>query len=188
MPARLHQSIKPPTRFAAGLEPSAFFTPVIDGRVGDYFEWLAAGRIELTAGGAMYASRETLQEIYYGYDAENLYFRLDQPNLLQTLCGKHGTFEIHLSGRQLHRLSYKFSDQSLTITAENNKVAQGSGACLQVIELAVPLAVLDWHPGELLHFSCHALQGRQENGRWPVEGSASFCYRGCALDEENWSV
>ena len=52
----------------------------------------------------------------------------------------------------------------------------------------IPLEALQLQPGEALSLSCHAFQGRRENGRWPTEGSAGFCYRGCALDENNWSV
>ena len=188
VPARLHQWIKPPIKVSEGLEPSACFTPVIDGLVGDYFEWLAAGKVELAAGGAMYASRDNLQEMLFGYDADNLYFRLDQPGLLQTLCGESGSFEIRLSGRQLFKLSFNFGNQSLTVLADNKKIAKGKGACRQVMELSAPLAALKLHPGELLNLSCHTLQGRQENGRWPSEGSARICYRGSALDDDNWSV
>jgi len=188
VPARLHQWIKPPVRIVEGLEPTACFTPVIDGQVGDYFEWLAAGRIELAAGGAMYASRESLRELFYGYDVENLYFRLDQPDLLQTLCSKNGIFEIRLVGKQLFQLNFSFNDHSLTLMSDHKKIAKGKAACKQVIELAAPLSALKLQPGDCLSLSCHALQGGQENGRWPTEGSASFYFRGCALNDDNWSV
>lgn len=188
VPARLHQWIKPPTGTVAGLEPGACFTPTIDGRIGDYFEWLAAGHIELAAGGAMYASREQLQQISYGYDANQLFFRLDQPELLKALCGAEGCLEIRLSAHQLFRLRFRFKEQTLELFAGNKPLAIGQGACQQVLELGVPLAPLELQPGDLINLSCHALQGEREFGRWPTEGSASFCYRGCALDDDNWSV
>lgn len=188
VPARLHQWIKPPTVKAEGLEPSARFTPQIDGRIGDYFEWLAAGRIELATGGAMYASRENLEALFYGYDLEQIYFRLDQPGLLHRLCGKDGCFEIRLSGQLQYRLRYRCSDQSLTLFTDNRQVGSGRAACDRVLELAVPLAPLKLASGEKLNLSCHALDGKRENGRWPPEGSASLYYRGCDLDTENWSV
>ncbi len=188
VPARLHQWIKPPTTTVEGIEPSACFTPDIDGRIGDYFEWLAAGRIDLSAGGAMYASRESLQAVHYGYDQQQLYFRFDQAELLRHLCGGNGCFELRISGQQLFHLRYSFSAQSLAISAAGKKLGSGTAVSQQVLELAVPLEVLQLQPGEKLSLSCHALQDERENGRWPTEGSASFCYRGCALDEENWSV
>ncbi|MCF6180225.1 MAG: hypothetical protein L3J63_12685, partial [Geopsychrobacter sp.] len=188
VPARLHQSIKPPTSIIEGNEPSACFTPQVDGRIGDYFEWLAAGHIDISAGGAMYASRESLQEIYFGYDQQHLYFRFDQPELLRRLCGPKGTFELRISGQQLSRICFRFADQSLSITAEGRPVASGTAACQQVLEIAVPLSAIQLQPGDTPGLSCHAIQGERENGRWPTEGSASFCYRGAVLDADNWSV
>ncbi len=188
VPARLHQWIKPPTTSIEGVEPSACFTPQIDGRVGDYFEWLAAGRIDLAAGGAMYASRDSLQELHYGYDQQHLYFRLDQAELLRHLCGAEGSFEIRLTALQQYRIDFSFATQSLTISSEKKKLGVGAAACQQVLEIAVPLAALQLQAGDQLSLSCHALQGERENGRWPTEGSATFCYQGCGLDEENWSV
>ncbi|WP_303720629.1 glycoside hydrolase family 57 protein [Malonomonas rubra] len=188
VPARLHQWIKTPTTIIEGLEPSACFTPQIDGRIGDYFEWLAAGRINLAAGGAMYASRESLQEIIYGYDQEHLYFRLDQTELLHHLCGDDGYFELRISGQQMRHICYHFKEQALTITEADRILGTGKAACLQILELAVPLRLLKLQSGETLSLSCHAVQGERENGRWPTEGSASFCYYGSLLDEENWSV
>ncbi|NOY13537.1 MAG: glycoside hydrolase [Deltaproteobacteria bacterium] len=188
VPARLQQWIKPPATTIEGVEPSACFTPQLDGRVSDYFEWLAAGRIDLAAGGAMYASRESLQELLYGYDQQQLYFRLDQADLLQQLCGKNGRFELRIAGRRLFHLSFNLSDQSLVLLADGQQLATGTAACQQILEMAIPLEALQLQPGESLSLSCHAFQGGRENGRWPTEGSAGFCYRGCALDEDNWSV
>ena len=188
VPARLHQWIKPPISTTEGVEPSACFTPEIDGRIGDYFEWLAAGQIDLAAGGAMYASRESLQEIKYGYDLKQLYFRIDQPELLHHLCGDQGCFELRLSGRNLYHINFSFSDQSLQIIAEGKTIGTGSAACQQVLEIAIPIKHLQLENGDHLSLSCHALLDGRENGRWPTEGSASFNYRGSSLDEENWSV
>jgi len=188
VPARLHQSIKPPSKTIEGVEPSACFTPQVDGRIGDYFEWLAAGRINLAAGGAMYASRESLQEIFYGYDQENLYFRLDQADLLQHLCGKDGRFEVRIAAQKLFHVSFSFADQAVSITAAGNKLARGKAAHQEILEISVPLTTLQLQPGEKLSLSCHALQGDRENGRWPTEGSAHFYYLGSRLDEENWSA
>ncbi len=188
VPARLHQWIKPPTVANVGTEPSACFSPQIDGRVGDYFEWLAAGRIELASGGAMHSSRENLQELLYGYDDEFLYLRLEQPELLQRLCGRNGYFEIRLMNHQLFHVRYFYTDKTLLILSEKQTIGQGLAAAEQVMELAIPLDKLHLHPGDKLTLSCHAFQDEKENGRWPSEGNVNLIFRGSILDEENWSV
>ncbi|MDA3902429.1 MAG: glycoside hydrolase family 57 protein [Desulfuromusa sp.] len=188
VPARLHQAIKPIRKEVVGLEPTACFTPQIDGRIGNYFEWLAAGRIDLSVGGAMYAGGETLEELYYGYDQEQLYFRFDQPELLRRLCGNGGYFEIRLIVKKLFQLHYSFAEEALQILFDGKQIAAGIGACGQILELAVPLTALQLQVGDIVNLSCHALQNGRENGRWPTEGNVSFRFHGSVLDEDNWIV
>jgi len=187
-PAHLHRAIKPASIKVAGFEPTACFSPNIDGFVGDYFEWLAAGCIELSVGGAMYASRESLKKLHFGYDSENLYFRVDQAEMIGRLGGQQGVFEIRLTAKKLFHVRCNLSNKMLEIYHAGEIVASGSAASDQVLEMAVPLKTLQLHPGDMVGLSCHVYKDKRENGRWPTEGSASFCYRGAVLEEENWLV
>lgn len=189
VPALLQQRIKPAARImASGYEPSACFTPQIDGRIGDYFEWLATGYIDLAVGGAMYSGREGLEQLYYGYDSENLYFRIDQADLLRRQCGRDGYFELRLTADAVFHVCYSFTDAALKILVDGQLMSGGQGACDKVLELAVPVELLQLEEGKSVRLSCHAFRQQRENGRWPSEGYAMLCYRGIALDEENWSV
>ncbi len=189
VPAAVQQRIKPGVRrVISGYEPSACFTPHIDGRVGDYFEWLATGCIDLAVGGAMYSGREGLQHLYYGYDSDNLYFRIDQPDLLRRLCGKDGYFELRLNGSGVFHVCFNFTANKVKILVDGKQVPGGEGACDKILELAVPIDLLQLEQGKSIRVSCHAIRQQRENGRWPTEGYAILCYRGSALDEENWSV
>ena len=174
---------------ATGFEPTACFTPKIDGRVGDYFEWLAAGRIDLATGGAMYSSRANLESLYFGYDDDHLYFRINEPDLLKRLCRDNGFFrDTHFLQNSCIICAISFADNSLTILSDSEVVGSGEAASGQVLELAAPLAVLQIKVGESINLTCHAVRDGRENGRWPAEGHAGLCYRGRTLDENNWSV
>lgn len=188
VPEPLQKAIKPISRKGHGFEPTARFTPRIDGRVGDYFEWLATGYIELSVGGAMYASRSGLKGLYYGYDDGHLYFRIDQVDLLGQLGGHDGSFELRLTAKESFRVRYRLGSDKLLLSAAEEMLAEGAAAFDQVLELAVPLSPLGLHPGDIVQISCHIFRGKRENGRWPTEGNTSFCYRGAVLDEENWLV
>lgn len=189
VPVRLQQKIKPTERSAiSGYEPTACFTPHIDGRIGDYFEWLATGRIDLAVGGAMYSGREGLNHLYYGYDSEKLYFRLDQLDLLKRLCGRDGYFELRIVTSVVFHLCYSFADHGVKLLVDGKLLPGGQGACDKILELAVPVALLHLEEGKSVRVSCHVFRQQRENGRWPSEGYAVLCYRGTALDEENWSV
>jgi hypothetical protein len=57
--------------------PIGFVHPVIDGEPTTFYEWHAAGRCELGTGGAMHRRDGPVRELYYGFDLERLYLRLD---------------------------------------------------------------------------------------------------------------
>ncbi|MGD9580093.1 MAG: glycoside hydrolase [Vampirovibrionia bacterium] len=56
--------------------PSSEFTPEIDGSSDKQDEWRQAGCIEMSPG-AMYQSDKIIRRIWFGYDKENIYIRLD---------------------------------------------------------------------------------------------------------------
>jgi alpha-amylase/alpha-mannosidase (GH57 family) len=65
---------------AAIQPPSGFITPVIDGEVTDYFEWVGAGSVGIiSAAGSMHevASRGGIATIEFGFDLQNLFVRID---------------------------------------------------------------------------------------------------------------
>jgi len=68
-----HQKIIKSTR-----DPIYLISPKIDGETTDYYEWISAGAYDVDMDkGAMHQINSILQTIYYGFDFENLYFRLD---------------------------------------------------------------------------------------------------------------
>lgn len=59
--------------------PTGYLSVILDGRVSNYYEWLAAGRYEVThAASAMHRSRTMLDAFKFGTDRSgNFFFRLD---------------------------------------------------------------------------------------------------------------
>lgn len=56
----------------------ALVTPVLDGRRTHFYEWAGAGSFNcVAAGGAMHRAEQYLKEIFFAYDHDNLYIRLD---------------------------------------------------------------------------------------------------------------
>ncbi len=59
-------------------DPSGPISPVIDGLVSSYFEWMGAGIYRVDArSGSMHGKRFLVRELHYGADAGKLYFRTD---------------------------------------------------------------------------------------------------------------
>ncbi|MBC7259522.1 MAG: glycoside hydrolase [Chloroflexi bacterium] len=61
---------QPPTKAVEGL-----FTPLVDGKAGKE-EWATAGYYAVVAG-AMARANDVITDLYYGFDAKNIYIRLD---------------------------------------------------------------------------------------------------------------
>src|SRR5207247_1263689 len=60
------------------VEPIGFVHPVVDGRRTHFYEWHAAGRMSLGAGGmAMHRGVGIGRELRYGFDEECFYLRVD---------------------------------------------------------------------------------------------------------------
>ena len=74
--------------------PSAAFTPTIDGQVAPG-EWDAAGRFTIS-GGVAQSGNDVAGGLLYGFDAKNLYVRIDARNAWRDL-GPDGTIGVYLS-------------------------------------------------------------------------------------------
>lgn len=60
------------------IEPKGFIYPKIDGVVTGYFEWLEAGRYNLQRiGGSMHKSEGLFSYLYYGFNRQSLFLRID---------------------------------------------------------------------------------------------------------------
>jgi alpha-amylase/alpha-mannosidase (GH57 family) len=78
VPDELASPIKRPRRDGRNIAPSAFISPVIDGRETTYFEWLGAGvYIPETTSAAIHESKQYVKELSYGYGDRQLYLKLD---------------------------------------------------------------------------------------------------------------
>jgi len=63
------------------LMPDALVTPQIDGTISHFYEWFGAGRFDCaTAPGAMQRTFKVATHIYFGFDYDNLYLRVDFAN------------------------------------------------------------------------------------------------------------
>src|SRR5439155_15193958 len=60
------------------LAPLGFVRPTLDGRPTQFYEWYQAGRFRLDqGGGAMHRQQRLARDLYYGYDEQRFYLRLD---------------------------------------------------------------------------------------------------------------
>jgi len=78
IPADVTRPIKKSHKTGLLKKPATLFTPTLDGRISSFYEWIGAGKFDLKFdAGAMTASGNTLELLYFGFDEKNLYLRID---------------------------------------------------------------------------------------------------------------
>lgn len=78
VPAELFKPIKASSKTGLIRKPSSFISPKIEGKISDFYEWLGAGKFDLTSdAGSMHSGENNLRMLLYGFDDKNLYLALN---------------------------------------------------------------------------------------------------------------
>ncbi|HYK91687.1 MAG TPA: glycoside hydrolase family 57 protein, partial [Acidobacteriota bacterium] len=80
-PAILDMPIKKAQAKAQYRNPVHTITPRLDGRVSDYFEWLAAGFATPVGGDTMHRAERQIEKVFFGFDTSRFYLRIDLKDL-----------------------------------------------------------------------------------------------------------
>jgi alpha-amylase/alpha-mannosidase (GH57 family) len=138
----------------AGTQPQNFIHPEIDGRRTHFYEWHGAGSFRSGAGGgSMHRAAGLAREVFFGFDAERLFLRLD---FNAGLPGESADLALEIMSPRPVRLSVK------GLVAGERPVIWGGGAraggpvegarCCAgaLVELAVPFATLKLQAHEIV--------------------------------------
>lgn len=146
------------------LQPETVLHPTIDGRLTHFYEWTGAGFFDCrAAGGSMHRVDRVLTGIYFAYDHDHLFLRLDlaQPDSWENL----------VSGRIVIRLA---TPHPVEIVLERSGPLLQSPqshwvrfACEDLLELAIARTYL-WPDGHgPLRFSVQVFDGERPLELWP---------------------
>ncbi|MDR3580319.1 MAG: glycoside hydrolase family 57 protein [Oryzomonas sp.] len=193
-PLELLEAIK--KKSPAGLirEPAGFIDPEINGKISDYFEWLAAGLYDLTRqGSAMHSSDRMLQSFYYGYNNSHLFFRIDGIQELSRMLRDIDVLNLHLIYDREYRLPLQMrNDEGLLQVRENNVWVPTSGHCrwkiAKTCEVCIPLEAIKPAPKSKLFASVTLVRDNEEIGRWPTDAPLMLYYAGPEIELDNWLI
>ncbi len=180
----------------AGLirEPAAFIDPEINGRVSDYFEWLAAGLYDLTRqGSAMHSSDRMLQSFYYGFNEKSLFFRIDGVLDLNRQLRETDVLYLHLIHDREYRLPLQIrSDEGLLQVKENGAWTPTNCYChwkiVRTCEVRLPLEMLHLGSKSKIFASVALVRDNEEIGRWPSDAPLMLYYAGAEIELDNWLI
>ena len=179
-------------------EPVGLISPVLDGLVTDYYEWLEAGSCMAPSRGPMYDPGRFLRGFYYGFDLEKFYFRLDPAEDISKNTVDGLALEINIFNTDEFKVRIECQREAKTCAAALwRKDEAGQWQSLQdlpelavrkVIELATPFSAMDLESGERLQLVVTVAKGGQIIERLPPTGAVPVFVPRPDYAEEAWHV
>lgn len=167
------------------IAPTAFIKPKIDGRVSQFYEWSDAGYYEAHLDGdTMHISDRWFKKIYYGFDEESVYFRVDFYDQVADKFKNNDTYA----------LQFDFvSNIRLTFTVSSSEAAdQRSVECRhkfdRIFEAQISLESLGLKPGEKMELTISVFEEDREIVRRPSRNPLVISIPDEYSDKYLWSV
>jgi hypothetical protein len=177
--------------------PLCFLHPTLDGQVTDFFEWRGAGTINPRPPlGAMWKTEEFFRAIYFGWDLEHLFFRLDPDEQSRNRPSLRA--ELHIqTPTTLFRVSWQPAangpHQYVLAARSADGQWQDVGVsrllhCQTIVELAIPFKDLSLKTGQTIALSLLILDQELEVARYPHQQPAIISLPGPEFEATMWRV
>ncbi|MBZ5499028.1 MAG: glycoside hydrolase [Acidobacteriia bacterium] len=169
--------------------PVHTMTPQLDGKVTDYFEWLAAGFATPAGGGAMHQVVRHLEKVYFGFDAARFYMRLDFTGGLQKLPPQVSV-RLHFMAPKECRMVVDRSAERWDCSEFRSPVADQAPtvAGAKILEIGIPLKALGVAEPDEIRFFIALFEKDRELERFPSTGLLVVPVDPWRLDEQEWIV
>jgi len=202
-PEKLNIAIKGKEQKRQYLPPVDFIYPKIDGLITNYYEWRSGGIYQiLTSGGAMHQAENFLNAIYYGFDLENLYLRLDSKipfnkNELDLseikikisfLDPPNQELQIEWSPKEIEHNLQPQQVKAIFLNAKGETTQISNIAAKKIVELSIPFSYLGAKPDEPIEFSLTIIKNGLQIERWPHQSTILFRRPTETFHLEHWTV
>ncbi len=197
-PQYLDIPIKHITTIRPTREPAYTIKPVLDGEVTNYYEWLSAGYYDIgKLKGAMHQAETVIKEIYYGFDTDNMYVRLDVGFPLSDLELRSFSFALILLHPHQYKISASYKKEKGKFDLDIFKLEDDHWSFMKtiesvginrIVEVAVPFSEIAAGPNDEIQFVTAVEKDHQELERWPRGGSINFSVPAHDYEEKQWSV
>lgn len=154
-------------------KPIFTINPLINGKIDSFFEWANAIKVSIQTGDAMHLAESIFKSIYFGFNLENLFIRLD-PN--------PGLIEEVKKGKIFLNLNLPF-EKSFKIYPDEKEVEISFE---KVVEIKIPFSFLGLKEREEVAFFLNFKNENME--RMPRSGLMYFTVPHSTYEEEMWSV
>lgn len=172
-------------------DPVHTITPRIDGVVTDYFEWLAAGFAQPAGGGSMHRNKRYLEKIYFGYDNDRLYLRLDvTPSSREAEMPPKIAWHVQfVYPRELVLLlKNEGKEWRCVVLRSTSPQPLPAFAGRKILELGLPLEDLGIYNPEEVRFAITAYEEDKELERFPAHSYFAFTVDPWGINQQEWMV
>ena len=184
--------VRPDAASGSRQPPVGLVTPTIDGRRTTFYEWHAAGHCAVGAGAAMHKGGGLVRDLYYGFDAERFYLRLD----FAAGAPPGAALDLRIDLVEPRPLRLRIAGLAAgerpvlaAAAGEAERPLEGARCSIQtLLELAVPFASLGVGPGELMGLLVQALRGGQPVESYPGEEGLTLAVPGPDFEATMWSA
>jgi len=195
-PLFLEEPVKFDHPIRLSVKPSGFISPVLDGKESSFFEWQNAGVFDIFKGlKARYSEEPFFSKIYFGFDQDNLYLRLDphQPEGVKEQLQVEIKFEKPIPVQILfpYHSEKEPSQKFLVLTRAQrieNRFEKQSIRKDKILELAISFSELGFAEGEEAWFRVYVYQENRLLARYPRDGLITFLVPGKDFETRMWSV
>jgi alpha-amylase/alpha-mannosidase (GH57 family) len=180
--------------------PVGLTKPKLDGKVTDYYEWMNAGKYEVSrSGGTMEPAHSVVKSIHCGFDLNNVYLRIDTnlPINSSEFSGMTTIIYFFKPHRKLLELTILTQENKCQITAWEKEPDNGgwipqkqldSVAVDKIIELGIPFTDLGAAAGDIVQLQFHIKHGEIDLQRCPANGVIQFTVPAENYEDLMWSV
>ena len=178
---------------AISREPVAFMKPVLDGRVTTFYEWKLAGRYEAYKDGFTRHRDDIISAIYYGFDEEHLFIRMDTSVSPRSPDFADLTFRIEFVAPRPASVSFSAPGprgeeaRELAIVA-GDPFERARAVALDTLEVTIPFACIAAPPGSIVSFTTTVSRGEKELERRPSRRAISLHVPGPDFEAQMWST
>ena len=179
-PANLHVPISRGVKRVAHTHPTGFLPVKVDGRR-TYFEWISAGKyVAGSERGTMTLVTEGLfREMYFGFDREHLFLRIDTPGEAATDLAAVDAVRVRFyepAGHEVRVTGLSAGEPKGKLYVDDKPVAKAKveAAVGPIFELSIRLSDLGVLPQSPLHFAVEAAVKKTSLDRAPREGAVEL--------------
>lgn len=172
-PKQLLEPVRSAAPQSSVIQPSNYFSPTIDGEITHFYEWYDAGSFNCRkASSAMHRVASIVEEIFFGFDQKNLYFRLDLFTTARDDTLADYKFELELRTARRYRLSCSHEKTVFECRDEKEEEFEacdfeGKVVLKNVVEISLPRKHIEFDEDFDVRLRVRVYKGDQVVETWP---------------------